>query len=200
MSEFGDIQKLVELFNPTVNDNSDDSDDEGEKPSRIPTKSVNAKATENSESSGPKKVNPYSKITTDENKRREVLDPEAEDFIYDELEHGTESDWKKSPNWDITYKQHVTASDVFLRMGFKNPTTASCEDMIIAILLPGESYQNIDLRIYKKNLTLVSPSFYLDLPLPHPVDPQKGSAKWDSAAEKLIVTLTMDRELDLVNF
>lgn len=85
-------------------------------------------------------------------------------------------------------------------MGMKNSTTASCEDMIITIELPGESRQNMDLKIKEDNLTLISPKFYLNLPLPHPVNPQKGSAKFDNDAGKLIVTLRMNREFDIVNF
>lgn len=85
-------------------------------------------------------------------------------------------------------------------MGLKNAGSASCEDMIITIETPGESRQNMDLKIKQDNLTLTSPRFYLNLPLPHPVDPQKGNAKFDSNTGKLIITLRMNRELDVVNF
>lgn len=85
-------------------------------------------------------------------------------------------------------------------MGPKNPTSASCEDIIITIELPGESRQNMDLKIKQDSLILISPRFYLDLPLPHPVNPQQGNAKFDNDTQKLIVTLRMDREFDVVNF
>lgn len=85
-------------------------------------------------------------------------------------------------------------------MGLKNPTSASCEDMIITIEIPGENRQNIDLKIKEDSLVLISPKFYLNLPLPHPVDPQKGNAKFDYDTGKLIVTLRMEREFDVVNF
>lgn len=85
-------------------------------------------------------------------------------------------------------------------MGFKNPSTSSCENMVVAIHLPGEQRQNMDLKIEPLKLVLVSPRFYLDLDLPHPVDPKLGNAQFDSGEEKLIVTLVMERELDLVNF
>ncbi|KAG5861911.1 hypothetical protein JTB14_019460 [Gonioctena quinquepunctata] len=197
MSEFVDIQKLVELFNPKVDDS--ESEDERDEPKNT-TKAIKPENSASDIPSSGKKVNPYAKIKHNKEERREILDPENEELLYEELEHGTQSNWKDSPKWDIAYKQQVTASDVFLQMGFKNPTSSSCEDMIISIHLPGESHQNIDLKILKDSLTLVSPRFYLQLPLPHPVDPQKGNAKWDSESQKLIVTLRMDRELDLVNF
>lgn len=85
-------------------------------------------------------------------------------------------------------------------MGGKGPSTSSCEDMIISVYLPGESRQNIDLKVTSNRLHLVSPNFRLDIPLPHPVDPQRGNAQWDKDAEKLVITLTMNREFDYINF
>lgn len=62
-----------------------------------------------------RKVNPYSKIEQTE-KRREILDPEdANDFIFEDEGH-TKKDWKKTPTWDVKYKQQVTAEDVFLQV------------------------------------------------------------------------------------
>lgn len=85
-------------------------------------------------------------------------------------------------------------------MGGKTAATSSCEDMIISIEMPGEKFKNIDLKITKNNLDLISPQYKLNIPLPHPVDAQRGNAKWDAEAEKLIITLRMDREFDFINF
>lgn len=85
-------------------------------------------------------------------------------------------------------------------MSGKTPATASCEDMIVSVYLPGEKYKNIDLKITKERLDLLSPKYKLGIPLPHPVDSQRGDAKWDNSTEKLAVTLRMDREFDFVNF
>lgn len=85
-------------------------------------------------------------------------------------------------------------------MGGKSPATASCEDMVLSVYLPGENRQNIDLKVTAERVELVSPNFRLDLPLPQPVDPQLGNAQWDKEAEKLIITLKMKREFDYVNF
>ncbi|XP_018576801.1 protein PIH1D3 [Anoplophora glabripennis] len=194
-SEFGEIQKLVQLFNPKT-DNSD-SEDEVETNQSGPSTLNPSHLAKPSLSGEEKNINPYSKIE-EKGKRREILDPEDPDFAFED-DHTTR-DWKKAPVWDVKYKQQVTAEDVFLQMGFKSPTTASCEDMIITIHLPEEKHQNIDLKIVKDRLTLISPRFYLDLPLPHPVDPKRGNAQWYKDQENLTVTLRMDRELDLVNF
>lgn len=61
-----------------------------------------------------KKESPYNKVEPPE--RKEVLDPEQEfDLYFDQNEEGGSSkSWKKTPKWDISYRQSVTASDVFL--------------------------------------------------------------------------------------
>ncbi|CAH1183503.1 unnamed protein product [Phaedon cochleariae] len=200
MTEFCDIQKLAELLKIHRPEHSDSDDEREENPIQS-TSQVGQQSGTSKKTPKQKKPNPYSKIENDESKRKEILETESEEYDgLDDQEHRTQSDWKKSPQWDITYKQQVTASDVFLQMGFKNPGTASCEDMIVTINLPGESRHNIDLNIFKDTLKLVSPNFYLDLPLPHPVDPKRGNAQFEAESEKLIVTLRMDRDLDLVNF
>jgi len=33
--------------------------------------------------------------------------------------------------YDMLYKQDVSSEDMFLQMGSKNPSTASCEDLIV---------------------------------------------------------------------
>lgn len=85
-------------------------------------------------------------------------------------------------------------------MGLKTPSTASCEDMIVTVHLPDEKLQNIDLKVLPNEVIVISPNFYLKLPLPQPVDPQIGNAHWDKNESKLMVTLRMKRELDIVNF
>lgn len=102
------------------------------------------------------KKNPYAKIEKDKNsKRYEILDPGGGKIFLDEQE--PEADWI----W-CRLKQQVTASDVFLQMGLKIPTSASCEDVIITIELPGESRQNIDLKIKQDNSTTTSQTFHLN--------------------------------------
>lgn len=85
-------------------------------------------------------------------------------------------------------------------MGNKGPATASCENMIVSVHMPGENRQNIDLKVTKERLDVVSPNFKLELPLPQPVDPQRGNAQWDKDTENLIVTLYLEREFDYINF
>ena len=41
------------------------------------------------------------------------------------------------PEYEIIYKQKLTSEELFLQMGNKTNSTASCEDMIVKIKLPG---------------------------------------------------------------
>lgn len=62
-----------------------------------------------------KKLNPYSKIEPQGNEEEELFElNENEEYVLKEDCH--RSDWKKTPLWDISYKQQVTASDVFLQV------------------------------------------------------------------------------------
>jgi len=57
------------------------------------------------------------------------------------------------PEYEIVYKQKVTSEDIFLQMGSKNPSTTSCEDMIVKIKLPGvHKITEIDVNVYEKFL------------------------------------------------
>lgn len=85
-------------------------------------------------------------------------------------------------------------------MSGKTQLTSSCEDMVITVELPGEKVTGIDVKITENQLELVSAQFRLSAPLPHPVNPKLGNAKWDPTTEKLILTLRMDREFDYINF
>ncbi|XP_044266500.1 dynein axonemal assembly factor 6 [Tribolium madens] len=181
MTEFCDIQQLVKLFNPPREDDSDSDCNE------TPSINDNTEETKSKES----KTNPYTKLETErEEKYVDICDTET--II--------SSDWKRTPKWDISYRQKVTPSDMFLQMGAKTPSTSSCEDMIVTIDLPGEHMQNMGIKVLTKQLEVTSPNFNLNIPLPQPVHPQKGDAKWDKEREKLTITLRMEREFDFVNF
>lgn len=86
-------------------------------------------------------------------------------------------------------------------MSGKTPSTASCEEMIITINLPGEQSRSIDVKVTENHLNLLSPKYRLSVPLPHTVDPKNGNeAKWYPDEDQLKLTLTMDREFDFINF
>lgn len=68
-------------------------------------------------------------------------------------EFDTHDDPRPQPDYEILYKQSLTSEELFLQMGNKTPATASCEDMLIKIKLPGvEKLSEIDVEIFEKFL------------------------------------------------
>ena len=82
----------------------------------------------------------------------------------------------------------------------KNPTTASCEYLVITVIMEGECKSEIDCNITKTNLDIRSPKYRLCLPLPHPVDPDTATAEWHCSSSQLVICLHMNREFDFINF
>ncbi|XP_053130185.1 dynein axonemal assembly factor 6 isoform X1 [Hemicordylus capensis] len=122
----------------------------------------------------------------------------------EEVPEGSEADdtWdsREQPEYEILFKQHVGAEDIFLGMSRKDPSTACCEDMLIKIKLPDTKISDITLDIREKVLDLRSPQKKLLLPLPHPVDTKSGKACFFAERDTLEVTLKMQREFDFINF
>ncbi|XP_060517743.1 dynein axonemal assembly factor 6 [Cylas formicarius] len=179
-----EIQKLVELFNAGSGEHDE-------------TEGRDVEDGRSSITGGDKHIdlnhvkNPYTKL---EPQKTTAMEDEEAEVSFEE------SKWKVTPSWDVSYKQSVTTNDVFLGMGFKTPSTSSCEAMVVTVDLPGQRGPNIDLKIFKDRLRLSSPKFFLDVALPHPVDPKMGNAEFDAESQKLKVNLVMRRELDAVNF
>jgi len=87
---------------------------------------------------------------------------------------------------------------MFLGMSGRDPSSHWCEDMIVRISLPGHKMADCELDVTESFLDLRTPSHRLGLHLPHPCDPQAGSAKFDSRKAELSVTLRMTREMDFL--
>ncbi|XP_022196840.2 dynein assembly factor 6, axonemal [Nilaparvata lugens] len=109
-------------------------------------------------------------------------------------------DPRQRPEYDIKYKQAVTAEDIYLQMGRKTTASSSCEMMVLDFKLANEQRECVDLQVSRKHLDIRSPLYRLSLPLPHPVNPDKSTADWDPTTSILSVSLFLDRELDYVNF
>lgn len=111
-------------------------------------------------------------------------------------------DFRKAPEYKISYKQVVTTEDIYLQMGFKTPATSSCEDMVVEIQLPEEvvGIDQMDLNVTENEVQLKSPVYKLKLSLPQKVHPSKGRAEYDADKKMLKLTIRMNREYDFVNF
>ncbi|KAG7208826.1 hypothetical protein KM043_015014 [Ampulex compressa] len=113
----------------------------------------------------------------------------------------TEScDPRAVPEYEMKYKQSVTAEDVFLGIGFKTPSSASCEWLSVLVKLPQETREEVELSVESEAIDVRSPRYRLHLPTPHPVDPNASSANWQAETSTLEITLRLVRELDDLNF
>lgn len=90
--------------------------------------------------------------------------------------------------------------NIFLQIGPKTPSSASCENLIIRIKMPGDKKENVALTVDTTSLNVNSSQYMLVLPLPHDINPDLSKANWDSEKESLILTLKLDREFDFINF
>ncbi|CAH8498281.1 unnamed protein product [Schistosoma intercalatum] len=82
----------------------------------------------------------------------------------DEIPEGTQHediyDPRPQPKYEIVYQQAVTAEDVYLQLGRKNPTTACCEYMIVKVILPDTRLSDIILDVKETFLDLRAPKYY----------------------------------------
>lgn len=85
-------------------------------------------------------------------------------------------------------------------MGPKTPSSASCENLVVRVKMPGDKKENVDLSVDKNSVTINSSQYYLNLMLPHEINPDNSKASWDGAKDILLLTLKLDREFDFVNF
>ncbi|XP_045782042.1 dynein axonemal assembly factor 6 [Maniola jurtina] len=107
---------------------------------------------------------------------------------------------RKTPAYTMNYLQSVSAEDVFLQMGPKTPSSASCENLVVRVKMPGDKKENVDLSVDISSVTINSSRYHLSLPLPHDINPDTSRATWDPEEETLVLTLKLEREFDFINF
>ncbi|CAG9784378.1 unnamed protein product [Diatraea saccharalis] len=126
---------------------------------------------------------------------------EQQDKEAEELSHsGGTVGSRKTPEFTMNYQQSVSAEDVFLQIGSKTPSSASCENLIVRIKMPGDKKENVDLSVDNNSVAVHSSRYQLKLPLPHSINPDTSKATWVSTDETLVLTLKLDREFDFINF
>ncbi|RDD46856.1 Protein PIH1D3 [Trichoplax sp. H2] len=182
------IQHLNSLLNPKNEDDIDDDDitstGHNINPSHIgPPK----KKTSN---------NQDEKKTNEKTKSKDIWDDSE---VLDDVDIDDSLDPREQPEYDLKFSQSVSSEDVYLQMGQKNQSTASCENLMIKIKLPATTMNDVELQVTDTFLDLRSPKYKLALYLPHKVDSKNGKAQWDKAKEELNITLRVQREYDFLN-
>lgn len=149
---------------------------------------------------GPGAIKPKPKTESEANK------PSPYDKLEDDVEKWDQLDEIHAnlpqPEFKVSYKQAVTTEDLFLGMSNKTPSTVSCEDIVLEIKLPEETVgiDGMTLNVLENEVQFQSPKYQAKIPLPHPVDPNKGKAVYNNDHRVLKLTLRLKREYDYVNF
>jgi len=136
---------------------------------------------------GSSKVPPSKQIWTDEEVPEDDLE---EDFV--------NKDNRVEPDYEILYKQSVSAEDVYLGLSGKDPSSGSCNELVVRVTMPGVKFSSIDLQVTDSKMYVTSPLHKLFLYLPHRVKSDKGTAKWNSAKSQLSVILPTVQTNDLM--
>ncbi|XP_022079704.1 protein PIH1D3-like [Acanthaster planci] len=180
----GGINALAELLKPSDQGESDDDDKPVTASAKLGPGAIGQTAkTQAAPKQPPKK------------ETKDIWDAEevSEGAEYEDID-----DPRLQPEYDIIFKQAVTTEDMFLQMSNKTPSSVSCEDMVIKIILPNTKMADVDLDLKDKFLSCRTPKYKLGLHLPHPVDSKNGKAQWISDKETLVVTCRMVREYDFL--
>ena len=146
--------------------------------------------------------NPRRWIRLDKEKAEKALedkkekDPNAiwDDEEIDARDPDFEDDGREVPDFEINYKQHVGAEDIYLGLGNKTPSTITAGYIIVRVQFPGEKLKDLDLKVEKQKIVAQSPKYRLCTYLPHEVRENDGKAEYDAKSETLKVTLPIIRE------
>ena len=130
-----------------------------------------------------------------EKPRKKIPIDEKDIWDADEIVDLAVLEKRERPEHEILYKQQVGSNDIFLGLDYeKDPSSSSCEEMVIRIELPKESAaKDIKLDVNSDSIDLRSPNYRLILPLQRKVLTTRGSAKWESDNKKMIITLVIDK-------
>ena len=98
-------------------------------------------------------------------------------------------DDRPAPEYEILYKQSVGTEDIFLGLSDKDPSSNSCNSILVKVWLPNTKFSQVQLDVQSGAIIVQSPNFVLNKLLPYQVDKENGKAKFDSTKCVLEVTL-----------
>ncbi|KNC30611.1 hypothetical protein FF38_11985 [Lucilia cuprina] len=197
------LRLLQNLLNPqqTSEQESDLEDDEESLiKNKISPGSIGPQPKTNNKKSS--KTSPYDPIESSANSNKPQPSTLEEWQQQHEQEDADILDSRKTPTYTMTYRQAVGTEDVFLQMGNRTNASASCEDLVIDILLTDDDTPSdkMQLTITENEVDLGTSIYHLKLPLMHPINVDRCHAKYHADQCKLTLTLRLRRELDFVNF
>ncbi|EEQ98006.1 mapk, putative [Perkinsus marinus ATCC 50983] len=100
----------------------------------------------------------------------------------------TKEDPRPAPEYEVLYRQEVSANDMFLNLQDTDPSSDRCTDITVKIYLPNTQLKDISLDVLKERIMLQAPKYRLSLPLPYAVDEEKGNAKTKSGVQYSLST------------
>ncbi|KAI9103010.1 hypothetical protein DFS34DRAFT_348379 [Phlyctochytrium arcticum] len=119
---------------------------------------------------------------------KDIWDAEEILEVVDDSAH----DPRKRPEYDIRYRQRLSANDLYLPtvMTGKSPSIHDADELVVCINLPEISdIKTVDLQCTQSVVDIRSPIYRLRVPLPENVNDDLGEAKWDAASKQLRITL-----------
>lgn len=184
LTNFTLLKGLQDLLNPPGDDPWLESEDEGSERKSCVSEQRHCTGSGHPTDQTKAYINPY-----------QPLPKSQQSSTDDDVGYLTTLHSLPSPEYQIIYKQKVNTEDVFLQIGHKTPSTSSCEDLVIKVHLQDDITESheMQLEIEERKISLRTKFYLLNLPLPHPINPDHGSAKWDAKTQ--IFTITLRREL-----
>ncbi|XP_068226126.1 dynein axonemal assembly factor 6-like [Palaemon carinicauda] len=184
-----DIRALAEILSNPDEDYDEDEEDfktsktdrnhKGPTPGAIGRKSHNVRPSKSH----------HARDSVDSKRTKDVLGDiwEPEEIRPEHCEE--QFDPRTKPEYEVTYRQRLSANNVYLPMSNMATNGRGEEDLVVRVTLPGDLLTEVTLEVTSSTLNLASPNHLLHLPLPRSVDQSKGVATWDPSTCTLMVTL-----------
>ncbi|XP_003976563.1 dynein axonemal assembly factor 6 isoform X2 [Takifugu rubripes] len=147
---------------------------------------------------GPGHIGPQAAQTKDVSSaclHKDSKDIWSEEEVAEGPQYEEHHDSRAQPEYEIVLKQTLGTEDLFLGLSGKDPSSMSCEALLVKIKLPDTKAAEVFLEVKDKFLDLRTAKYRLGLHLPQPVHGDRGTARFCGEAQELQVTLPMQRPL-----
>lgn len=97
--------------------------------------------------------------------------------------------------YTIKYSHCVTSEDMYLPSPNKTPSICDADALSVSIDLPQSSSADVSLEVTRWELNVRTPLYRLKLPLPHPVDEDRGTAIWEKDRGQLVIRIPILKDV-----